>query len=242
MSDIVKMASLDSPAAVWIIFLFIAVFMGFLFYVALMNKDHAKDMAGKPLDENDLLLDHEIDGIRELDNALPPWWKNLFYITIVFSAVYILGYHVFELWNLPEAEYVDELKTAGVYEEETAGEDATAKEGGAAPEKVVISPEEAKALALKTGKKVFAQKCASCHAGDGGGGVGPNLCDEFWIHGGDKESIVKVVTNGVITKGMIPWKGQLNKGEIASVADYILSLQGSAPASPKAPQGERVTP
>jgi cytochrome c oxidase cbb3-type subunit III len=246
MSDILKMASLDSPAAVWIIFLFISVFMGFLFYVALMDKNHAHDMAGKPLDDADLLLDHEIDGIRELDNDLPPWWIKLFYLSIAFAAVYMLGYHVVELWNLPDAEYVEELKAAGVELETTQGTTASlaseapnsgsTQSAGEKPAKVSVAD------ILKLGKKVYAKNCASCHVADGGGGVGPNFTDKYWIHGGSKVDIVKVINVGVPLKGMIPWKGILKDKEINAVADYILTLEGTTPAAPKAAQGELYTP
>jgi len=238
MSDLLKMASMDSPAAVWIIFLFILVFMGFLFYVALMDKKHADDMAGKALDESDLLLDHEIDGIRELDNDLPPWWLKLFYASITFAAIYLLGYHIVQLWHLPEAEYVAQMTAAG------KGPDSIVRSnsGNTGRQPVVLTEEEQKALALKIGKRGF-MNCVACHAADGGGGLGPNLTDTYWIHGGDKASIVKTITEGVTGTAMISWKAVLRDDKtISAVADYVLSLQGTTPANPMPPQGQPYQP
>jgi cytochrome c oxidase cbb3-type subunit 3 len=233
MRDILSLSTISSPAAVWVIVIFILVFMGVLIYAVSMRDSQAKDLAGKALDEDDLLLDHEYDGIKELDNALPPWWKNMLYVTMAFSVIYMLGYHVFEMWNLPEAEYVEELKSAGVYEDPNA-------EPSDIENQTPKSPEELKAIAMKAGKKIFMSNCSACHAADGGGGVGPNLCDPFWLHGGSREDVIKVITDGVPAKGMISWKAMLKPEQIEQVSDYVLSLQGSSPAQPKAAQGEKV--
>jgi cytochrome c oxidase cbb3-type subunit 3 len=233
MRDILSLSTISSPAAVWVIVIFILVFMGVLIYAVSMRDSQAKDLAGKALDEDDLLLDHEYDGIKELDNALPPWWKNMLYVTMAFSVIYMLGYHVFEMWNLPEAEYVEELKSAGVYEDPNA-------EPSDIENQAPKSPEELKAIAMKAGKKIFMSNCSACHAADGGGGVGPNLCDPFWLHGGSREDVIKVITDGVPAKGMISWKAMLKPEQIEQVSDYVLSLQGSSPAQPKAAQGEKV--
>ena len=242
MSDIMKMASLDSPAAVWIIFLFILVFMGFLFYVALMDKNHADDMAAKPLDDSDLLLDHEIDGIRELDNDLPPWWIKLFYVSIIFAIVYMLGYHVVDLWNLPDAEYVAELQKVETEDQVKKANMNSAGSSGSGAASGVVEV-DLKAQALASGKKLFIQTCAACHMADGGGGLGPNLTDKYWVHGGDKASIVKVISEGVPGTAMVAWLAILQTEEkVEVVADYILSLQGTTPANPLPPKGELYTP
>jgi cytochrome c oxidase cbb3-type subunit 3 len=203
-----------------------------------MKKDHALDMAGKPLDENDLLLDHAYDGIQELDNDLPPWWIKMFYLCIAFSGVYMFMYHIVDMWNLPMAEYIEELKAAGEYEEATPANGAEKGEAAVAvaPE---LSPEEMLAQNIKKGRKIFAMNCSACHAADGGGSVGPNLCDEYWLHGGSKEAIKHIIVEGVPAKGMISWKAMLRADQIDQVTDYVISLKGTSPAVAKAPQGQK---
>ena len=235
MSHMMRLANLSSPWAVWAFVLFALIFMSVIIYASVMKKDHAKDMSGKPLDENDLLLDHEYDGIKELDNALPPWWKNLFYISIVFAIIYMLGFHIFQIWHLPTAEYVEELKAVGKYVDPNASGNADM-----AKVTVVLTPEEQLAKNIRYGKNVFATYCVACHAPDGGGIVGPNLTDEYWIHGNTPEQIHKTIMQGVVEKGMPIWKGILTTKQIDQVTDFVLSLKGTQPAVPKAPQGEKM--
>lgn len=232
MSQMMNWSNMSSPFAVWAMVIFGLIFMCVIIYAAIMKKDDAKDMAGKPLEESDLLLSHEYDGIQELDNALPPWWKNLFYVTLIFGVIYMLMYHVMEIWKLPEAKYVTELQTS---QEPTASTEKTGE--SSAPAEQGDKTKEAKLLA---GKKVYMINCVACHAPDGGGAVGPNFCDEYWIHGGAKEDLVRIINEGVLEKGMISWKTLLSKEQIDDVADYILSLQGTTPANPKEPQGTKV--
>jgi cytochrome c oxidase cbb3-type subunit III len=230
-----SLSNISSPGAVWAFVLFMLIFMAFIIYVVIMKKDHAKDMSGKPLDESDLLLDHEYDGIKELDNALPPWWKNLFYVTTVFAIIYMLGFHVFQIWHLPEAEFVEELKAAGEYI------DPTEASGNVAITKKVVelTPEELLAKSLKYGQKVYSMNCSACHAIDGGGGVGPNLTDDYYLHGASREQIKHTIVEGVVEKGMLSWKFTLKPEQIEQVVDYVISLKGTTPAVPKAPQGEK---
>lgn len=181
--------------------------------------------------EKDLLLDHNYDGITELDNHLPPWWKNLFYVTIGFSAVYLFAYNFTGTWESQEQEYRTELALA---EEQKAIYEKTQANS--------ISEKTAKfltdAATLKEGEDIYVSKCVACHAADGGGGVGPNLTDNYWMHGNKVGDVFKTVKEGVPGKGMVAWAGTLNPKQIQSVSSYILSMKGKAPAQPKAPQGQ----
>ncbi len=179
-----------------------------------------------------LLLDHEADGIRELDNKLPRWWVWLFYGTIIFSAIYLSYYHVFARGNLAAkgqmlAEYEaamkigDAIKNAAMAKfEENLG---------------ALEPSQHAAV-LAEGKEVFLKLCAPCHRADGGGLVGPNLCDDYWIHGSNYVDSVRTIWNGVPAKGMVQWKGVLKPQEITAVASYIYTLRGTQPPNPKPPE------
>ncbi len=185
--------------------------------------------------EHEILMDHEYDGIRELDNNLPPWWVWMFYVTIIFSVVYMAWYHVLPYSKDQHEEYVAELLQA---EEEKAA--YIAMRGEMVDETNVEFLEDA--ADLKVGRKIFMEHCQACHAADGGGGVGPNLTDEYWIHGGSMKEVFSVVKYGVPTKGMVAWSNILRPKEMAQVSSYILSLQGTTPAAPKEPQGEKYVP
>ncbi len=182
--------------------------------------------------EADVMLDHNYDGIRELDNALPPWWVWGFYLTIIFSVVYLLHYHVMKTGPSQEQEYKNELAVADQQMKDRQAKNAN-----------MITAETAQLLntpeALGEGKDIFTKNCVACHGPDGGGTVGPNLTDEFWIHGGGIKNVFKTVTEGVPAKGMISWKAQLSPKQIQSVSSYILSLQGTKPAGGKEPQGDK---
>ncbi|WP_209331595.1 cbb3-type cytochrome c oxidase N-terminal domain-containing protein [Lunatimonas salinarum] len=187
----------------------------------------------KPIEEEkDLALDHSYDGIVELDNFMPPWLKYLFYVTIVFGVVYVLNYLVFGIGKMQIEEYEQELYVAQV--------EAEARQALA----VSIIDEtnvqfDATGPSLAAGQAIYQNNCVACHAVDGGGGVGPNLTDEYWLHGGSIEDVFKVVKYGVIEKGMIPWQDQLSPEEMQQVSSYILTLVGTTPANPKAPQGDK---
>jgi cytochrome c oxidase cbb3-type subunit 3 len=180
-----------------------------------MNNDPNKDP---------LLMEHEVDGIRELDNNLPRWWVWLFYLSIIFSVVYMGYYHVFKAGDLQAAEYQKEA---------SAGE---ALKAGALNkfenELGTLSPSSDKAK-LNNGQLVFVKNCAPCHRVDGGGLVGPNLCDDYWIHGSNFVDNVRTILNGVPEKGMLTWKGVLKPEEIYEVSSYIYTLRGTSPVNPK---------
>lgn len=170
------------------------------------------------------LLDHEIDGIRELDNLLPRWWVWLFNITIVFGAIYMLYYHVFKMGDLQAAEYAKESK---------AGEELKAVAIAKFESSIATLEPSKDKLVLGEGQRIFLTYCAPCHRPDAGGLVGPNLCDDYWIHGSNYVDNVKTIINGVPTKGMITWRGVLKPGQIQAVSSYIYTLRGSNPKNPK---------
>lgn len=183
-------------------------------------------------EESSILLDHNYDGIRELDNHLPPWWKYLFYITIVFAVIYAFLYHVSESLPLQAEEYQMELVAA-----EKQSAERTTEAGISIDEtNVEVSTDESE---LANGGKIYARACAVCHAPDGGGGIGPNLVDEYWLHGGTIKDIFKTIKYGVPDKGMISWQSQLSSSDMRDVSSFIFSLKGTTPANPKDPQGEK---
>ncbi len=173
-----------------------------------------------------LLLDHEYDGIRELDNNLPRWWVWLFYITIIYSAVYLVYYHVAHAGDLQAAEYVKEMK---------AGEQIKAGAMGKFEGNIAILQPSTDAAVLEGGKETYAKYCAPCHRVDGGGLVGPNLTDDYWIHGSSYADTVKVIWDGVPAKGMITWKTILKPDDIQAVASYIYTLRGAKLLTPGKP-------
>lgn len=181
--------------------------------------------------EKDVLIQHDYDGIRELDNVLPPWWLWLFYGTIIWSVVFLLNVHVFDLWPTGEEEYRQEMAEA------KAEVDAYLKKSaGAVDENNVTALTDEAAIA--GGKATYDAFCKACHGGAGEGGVGPNLTDDHWKHGGGIQNVFKTIKYGVPEKGMIAWKAQLKPAEIQAVASYILKLHGTNPPNAKAPEGD----
>lgn len=181
--------------------------------------------------EQELLLHHEYDGIRELDNKIPPWFHFLFYGTIVWGIIYMLVFHVFSDGQVQTNEYNAEIQQASLERQ------ILIKTGVFLNEESVTELKDAAALA--EGKEIFAKNCISCHAVDGGGIVGPNLTDDFWITGGGIKNIFKTIKYGVPAKGMISWQTQLDPKKMQAVSSYIISLHGTKPANPKAPQGDK---
>ncbi len=175
-------------------------------------------------------LDDNFDGIQELDNRIPPWFTTLFAATIVFAAAYLLDYHVFRSSKLSQEEYADEVAAADLRRRIALAAEGTIDEAALVP---LRDP-----AALTAGKEQFLKNCVSCHAADGGGGVGPNLTDDYWIHGGGIKNVYATIKNGVPEKGMISWKLVFTPRQIQQIASYVLSLRGTHPAAPKAPQGD----
>ena len=182
-------------------------------------------------DEAEIILDHNYDGIKELDNNLPPWWIYGFYASIVFAAVYLLRYHVFS-----GPSQIDELETE-LADARIAIE--TYKKTTKNLVDINTVTQLTEAADLSAGKTIFETNCVACHMADGGGGIGPNLTDPNWILGGDIKSIFKTVSEGGRSgKGMIAWKQQLKPLEMAQVSSYVLTFEGTTPANPKAPEGD----
>ncbi|GAB3986567.1 hypothetical protein GCM10028807_04270 [Spirosoma daeguense] len=185
--------------------------------------------------EKDLIMEHAYDGIVELDNPTPPWFMGLFYGTIAFGLIYWLVFHVFDSGNIMEQEYTQEMAIA-----EKEREAYVKLVAGKINENTVTLLTDQKAI--ESGKTLFNQYCTACHGQNAEGKVGPNLTDEYWLHGGNVKAIFHTITEGVPEKGMIAWKKQLNPLQVQQVSSYILSLQGTKPADAKEPQGEKVTP
>ncbi|KYG85126.1 hypothetical protein AWW67_17990 [Roseivirga seohaensis] len=186
----------------------------------------------KPLEEEqDIMLDHDYDGIKELDNHLPPWWKALFYLSIVYAVIYLMVFHVFKSAPLQEEEYEIEMALAQAAKsnmEQTIVVDFD--------ESNVPFNDDAEALA--DGKKFFEAQCGMCHKADGGGLAGPNLTDDYWKHGGSMTDIYNVIKNGVPNTAMISWESKLNPIRLQNVASYVKSLRGTNPPGALPPDGE----
>lgn len=180
--------------------------------------------------EQDIMLDHDYDGIKELDNSLPPWWKYGFYFTILISVVYIYYYHMGGSGPSSYQEYVAEVEKG-----EREKEAYLATSANNVDENTVKMLD---AAGIASGQSIFQTACAACHANDGGGGVGPNLTDEYWMHGGSIADIFKSIKYGWPDKGMKSWKDDFSPKQIAELSSYIRSLKGSKPAAPKEKQGE----
>jgi cytochrome c oxidase cbb3-type subunit III len=188
--------------------------------------------------EKDIELDHNYDGIRELDNHLPPWWTGLFYATIIWGVVYLVVYHVTDNLPLSQGEYQNELAAA---EEQAKILKASQPQEAIDENTIQYTSDEA---ILSRGKTVFvSNNCGSCHRNDGGGnGIGPNLTDEYWLHGGSIKNIFVTIDKGFVEKGMPAWGNVMSRKDVRDVAFYIMSLQGTNPADAKAPQGELYQP
>ncbi|MBC8884573.1 c-type cytochrome [Flavobacterium piscinae] len=198
------------------------------FYQGIMKKlTRSKEIE----EEHDVMLDHDYDGIKELDNVLPPWWVNLFYLTIIFAFVYLVRFHIFNDYDqASEFETEMAIAKAEVEKYKLTAPDLMDKE------KVTLLTD---ATALAEGKSIFEAKCVACHKADGGGSIGPNLTDNHWILGGGIKNVFNTIMEGGREgKGMVPWKTEIKPSDIQKVASYVLSLQGTNPKEGKAPEGD----
>jgi cytochrome c oxidase cbb3-type subunit 3 len=182
-------------------------------------------------DEGQLLLNHDYDGIKELDNNLPPWWVYLFYACIAFSIIYLVRFEILGADN-QEMELKKEMAQAQVDIAEYK------KNAPDLMDENTVTLLTA-AADLAAGKAIYTANCVACHRADAGGQIGPNLTDNQWILGGGIKNVFHTLVNGGRDgKGMISWKGTLKPKQMQEVASYVLSLQGSNPKDPKASEGE----
>ncbi len=170
---------------------------------------------------------HEVDGIQEYDNQLPNWWLATLFITVVFGVGYFYVYHQGQLTDLPNAAFQKESERLAAEEAKRTGVVTSAA-------LLSLSRDGSK---VSEGKTTFESTCAACHRADGGGNIGPNLTDGFWLHGGSPENIYTTISKGVADKGMAAWGPQLGSDRVQAVTAYILTLRGTNVAGGKAPQG-----
>ncbi|MDH7460388.1 cbb3-type cytochrome c oxidase N-terminal domain-containing protein [Chitinophagaceae bacterium 26-R-25] len=182
-------------------------------------------------EEEAIVLDHDYDGIRELDNKLPRWWVWLFYLTIFGGVVYLYRFHIAHTAPLSGEEYAIEMKKAEVEKEAYLKKSANNVDENNA--KLLTAEND-----LAAGKAVFTTVCKACHGEKGEGGVGPNLTDDYWLHGGDIKSVFKTIKYGVDGKGMKSWKDDYSPLQIEQIASYVKSLHGTNPPNAKPKQGE----
>ncbi len=181
--------------------------------------------------EKDILLDHNYDGIQELDNVLPPWWVAMFYGCIIYGFAYLGYYHVWDIGLGSRAEYAVEME----YAEAQVAQFLSRQADQVDESNVEIITDESK---LNLAEATYLANCAACHGQKGEGGIGPNMTDKYWINGGNVNDIFKTIKYGVPAKGMIAWKSQLRPSDMQNLASYILNMQGTNPPNGKEPQGE----
>lgn len=185
--------------------------------------------------EHTIDMGHEYDGIRELDNNLPPWWKYGFYISIVYAVFYMYYFHFSGSEWSSKKEYEEQMAQAEIEKQEYLQKVANLVDENS----VVMVNETAR---LQKGQQIYMELCVACHGPEGQGGVGPNLTDAYWIHGGSIQDVFKTIKYGVPQNGMIAWQAQIPPKDMQDLSSYILSLQGTNPPNPKEAQGELYVP
>ncbi len=187
--------------------------------------------------EADILLDHDYDGIKELDNALPPWWKYGFYITIGIAVVYLLHFHVLGSGKNPTEEYAYELTKAQADLDAYALKNENNIDEKIDEKNIVLAAQRG----IDEGKELYNSVCWTCHGKMGEGGTGPNLTDDYWIHKGSLNDIYMSIKRGYPEKGMQAWDKNYTPKEMSYITSYIKTLKGTSPANPKPPQGDLYT-
>lgn len=184
------------------------------------NNNHEKDV-----------VVHEYDGIEEYDNQLPRWWLGTLYGTMAFAVVYWLGYQTFRALDSPRAQYDKEVAAAKAAELERM------KASGPVTSELLIAMSK-DPKTVEKGKEIFITQCAACHKPDGSGNIGPNLTDNYWLHGSKPEQIYETISKGVLTKGMPPWAPVLGDEKVQQATAFVLSIKNTNVPGGKAPQGE----
>ena len=188
----------------------------------------------KPLsEEKDLEIPHEYDGIKELNNPIPAWFNLLFYGSLIFAVGYMYYYHIGNHGERQDDEYATEMAKADLDKQKFLAKSASSVDENS----VKVDPSE-----IAVGKGVYDANCVACHGDKGEGVVGPNLTDEFWLHGGSVKDIFKIVKYGVVEKGMVAWEKNMSAGDMSAVTNYIISLKGTNPPNAKEAQGEKYVP
>jgi cytochrome c oxidase cbb3-type subunit III len=185
--------------------------------------------------EADIMLDHNYDGIKELDNSLPPWWKYGFILTIAVACIYLLHFHVFGTGQNPTEEYAAEMKRAKIENEIYEAKNKDKIDENKVP--------MADAAGIAIGQQLFEANCVACHLKGGAGSqdpvsVGPNLTDDYWLHKGSLNDIYTTIKNGYPDKGMQAWNTKFNPKEMSQLASYIKSIRGAKIPNAKLPQGD----
>ncbi len=195
------------------------------------NEVWQKLLSLRPIEEEkELLIDHAYDDIQELDNPIPAWFMYLFYATIIFAIGYLLNYQVFHTGQNQYEEYKTEMVQADIAHKLFLSKNANQVDENTV--KLVHDP-----AIIASGQAIFKTNCVACHGEHAQGNVGPNLTDDYWLHGGKINNLFKTVKYGVLTKGMPTWEKVLSPKQISDVVNYVKSLHGTNPANPKAPQG-----
>jgi len=176
------------------------------------------------------LRGHNFDGIEEFDNSLPNWWLWTFYLAIIFAVFYWFHYHAIGTGALPAEEFQQEMEAA-------EARLAASLEGKEVTDASLLAL-AAEPTVVQKGAQIFATNCVACHLANAGGSIGPNLTDDYWIHGGKPTDLYKTVTEGVPAKGMITWLPVLGPLRCQQVVAYLLTIKNTNVAGGKAPQGE----
>lgn len=182
--------------------------------------------------EEEIMLTHNYDGIRELDNDLPPWWKYGFYLTVVVAFIYMIHYHVSKTGDLQTEEYKKEVAKGDAEVAEFL------KNSASNVDETNVTQLTGEAD-LNAAKEIFTTICATCHGKHGeGNSIGPNLTDDYWLHGGGIKDVFKTIKYGWPDKGMQSWKDAYSPVQIAQLASFVKSLHGTNPPNAKEKQGE----